>query len=197
MSVRLLDRPGRSRPGAPEDQRDAQHLLVERVAVEHAAVVEQLLAVVGGERDQHLAGRRPAAALRQEAGELGVVVGEGAGVEPAQPLAVGRVGGTRPCLMAEQRRACCRRSRDGMPRGEPRAERAPAGRRGCAGGSCGGRGTPARPAAASAASARAAAWARAALSLNGGFSRRRVSRRSAPPRPRARSRGRCRRREMT
>ncbi len=82
---RRVDHGGTQPPGSPEEQRDAQQLLVEGEAMEDASVVEMLLAVVGGQGDQGVGRRHQGGDLPQEAVQLGVVVGEGAVVEPAQP----------------------------------------------------------------------------------------------------------------
>ena len=69
--------------GAPDHERDVQQLLIHRVAVLEAAVVEQLLAVVGGEHDEALlpqpalAQPREQALHRQVGGEDLFVVGRG------------------------------------------------------------------------------------------------------------------------
>ena len=147
---RALTRSRHGPPGPPpvreaQQQGDAHVGLVQPVVVEPAAVLVQLLAVVGAEHHQ---GVLPAAQLRQaleDVGQAGVGVGD-AGVvlggdvvdvrHPGQPLreVVGEPGRAPDRVHAALRRIAARRPR------RTGGGRAPAAGTACAGPSSGGRG---------------------------------------------------------
>jgi len=81
--------PGRRDPlRPPHHQRYAKELVVEGVAVEHTAVIEELLTVVGSDDQQHLP-RVPPLQLINKTAELRVVVGDVCRVPLANALLVG------------------------------------------------------------------------------------------------------------
>ena len=74
--------------GPPEDQRDLQLVLVEGVAVEHPAVLEQLVAMVRGDDHQRFPRGVAAFDLVQKRPEVEVVVGHRGGVKAADAILV-------------------------------------------------------------------------------------------------------------
>ncbi len=80
-----LHDPAAPHPGDPHDQGDVQHLLVQRPAVLPAAVLEELLAVIGDE-DDHGVLQKPAPAEEVEQLAEGRVVGGDLGVIEVQEV---------------------------------------------------------------------------------------------------------------